>query len=377
MIIGIPKEIKTRENRVSMTPEGVKELVDNGHTVIFETMAGIGSGFHDDAYKNAGAVMETDAENVWSNAEMIVKVKEPVETEYAFFRPGLILFTYLHLAANFALTKRLLADKVTAIAYETIELEDGTLPLLKPMSEIAGKVGTQEAAVLLERHNGGKGVLMGGAAGVAPARVLVLGGGISGKAAARIAIGMGADVTVLDINNDCLKRLGGEFNEKCKMMYSSPENIKNILPKTDIVIGCVLIPGAKSPKVITRDMLAIMEPGSIMVDIAIDQGGCFETSRPTTHDDPVYTVDGVIHYCVTNMPGVVPRTSTLALSKATLPWILKIAGSEIAQSVKSDMELSKGVNTMNGYMTYEPVAIAFGLEYTPLYKVLNEGNVSQ
>jgi alanine dehydrogenase len=372
MIIGVPKEIKTRENRVSMTPEGIKKLVDLGHTVLLETNAGSGSGFEDKAYRKAGAVIEANTRDVWAGADMVVKVKEPIFTEYDYFRPGLIIFTYLHLAANLDLTQRLLVDRVTAIAYETIEPDDGTLPLLQPMSEIAGKIGAQEAAVLLEHHNGGKGVLMGGATGVAPARVLVLGGGISGKAAARVAMGMGADVTILDVNKACLERLGREFNENCSVMYSSPEVIKKFLPETDIVIGCVLIHGAKSPRVITREMLELMEPGSILVDIAIDQGGCFETSRPTTHDDPVFVIDGILHYCVANMPGAVPRTSTLALSNATMPWVLKIAGGKLFETIKTDGALFKGVNTVGGCLTHEPVARAFDLSYTPLVKITGQ-----
>ncbi len=364
MIIGIPKEIKTRENRVAVTPEGARELVEAGNRVLVETDAGNGSGFEDDAYKNAGASMENIARDLWSKADMIVKVKEPVSVEYDFFRPDLILFTYLHLAADEVLTRRFLTDKVNAVAYETVRLPDGSLPLLTPMSEIAGKIGAQEAAVLLGSHHGGKGILMGGASGVPPARVMVIGGGTSGKAAARTAVGIGGQVTIFDIDETRLKQISREFGDTCKVMLSTPENIKNALAGADVVIGCVLIPGAKSPKIITRNMLALMEPGTVLVDIAIDQGGCFETSRPTTHESPTFVVDGILHYCVANMPGAMPRTSTLALSKATLPWIKKIAcAANPLQTIMKDPALRQGLNTWRGYLTNEPVARALKMDY--------------
>jgi alanine dehydrogenase len=363
MIIGIPKEIKTRENRVSATPEGVQELVETGNRVLVETGAGKSSGFDDALYAKAGAIVEANASVVWLKADMIVKVKEPVSVEYEFFRPDLILFTYLHLAADLPLTQRLLKDKVTAVAYETVRLADRSLPLLMPMSEIAGKIGAQEAAVLLGSHHGGKGILMGGAAGVPPACVMVIGGGTSGKAAARTAVGIGGQVTIFDIDEARLKQISREFGDTCKVMLSTPENIKNALAGADVVIGCVLIPGAKSPKVITRKMLALMEPGTVLVDIAIDQGGCFETSRPTTHASPTFVVDGILHYCVANMPGAVPRTSTLALSKATLPWIQKIATAKNPlQTIIDDPALCQGLNTCRGHLTNEPVARALKID---------------
>jgi alanine dehydrogenase len=372
MIIGIPKEIKTRENRVSVTPEGVRELVHAGNRVIVETGAGKGSGFEDDLYTKAGAIMETTARVLWSKADMIVKVKEPVLAEYDYFRPDLTLFTYLHLAADATLTQRLLTGRVTAVAYETVRLADGSLPLLIPMSEIAGKIGAQEAAVLLCRHHGGKGILMGGAAGISPARVMVIGAGASGKAAAKTVAGIGGQVTIFDINEARLSQLSHEFGNTCKMMLSTPENIRNALCHADVVIGCILIPGAKSPKIITREMLAVMEPGSVLVDIAIDQGGCFETSRPTTHDNPTFVVDGIIHYCVANMPGATPRTSTLALSKATLGWIQKIAAAtNPLNAIMDDPALREGLNTCRGYLTSEPVARALKMGYTyPLERFL-------
>ena len=370
MIIGIPKEIKTWENRVAITPDGVRVLVAGGIRVFLESGAGKVSGFDDALYAKAGANVEIEARAVWSKADMIVKVKEPVLEEYEYFRPDLILFTYLHLAADLRLTRRLLKDRVAAVAYETVRLQDGFLPLLVPMSEIAGKIGAQEAAVLLGSHHGGKGVLMGGAAGVLPARVMVIGAGVSGMAAAQTAAGMGAAVTVFDIDPERLHRIDSQQGNACKVMLSTPENIRNELPHTDVVIGCVLIPGAKSPKIITRNMLSLMEPGSVLVDIAIDQGGCFETSRPTTHESPTFIVDGILHYCVANMPGAVPRTSTLALSKATLPWIRKIATAQNPlQTIMGDPALIHGLNTCQGWLTNEPVAAALGMNFTSPGKI--------
>lgn len=370
MIIGIPKEIKTNENRVALPPWGVGELVKKGHRVRVESNAGAGSGFKDDDYAAAGGEVTARPEDVWGHSEMIVKVKEPVDPEYRFFREGLVLFTFLHLAADRELTAQLLSSQVTGLAYETLQLDDCSLPLLVPMSEIAGRIGAQEAACLLEKHNGGKGLLMGGAAGVPSARVMVIGAGVSGLAAARVCLGMGAHVTVFDINVSRLRQIDYMLNGKCATCYAGGHNIRTALPETDVVIGCVLVAGARAPRLITREMLKTMSPGSVLVDIAIDQGGCFETSRPTTHDHPTFVEDGIVHYCVANMPGAVPRTSSIALADVTLPYIRKIAQYPLEKLIMEDAPLRKSVNTYKGKLTNPAVADALALEYTAVHSLI-------
>ncbi len=325
MIIGIPKEIKNNENRVGMTPSGVKELVRHGHTVYVQHTAGEGSGFSDEAYVKAGATILPGIADVYGAAEMIIKVKEPIEPEYALVRPGQVLFTYFHFACDRALTDAMLASGATCIAYETVTDRSGHLPLLIPMSEVAGRMSVQEGARFLEKPQGGKGILLGGIPGVKPAKVLILGGGVVGRNAALMAAGLGADVTITDISLPTLRHLSEVMPANVKTLFSSRHNIEQELPAVDLVIGSVLIPGAKAPHLITRDMLALMRPGTVLVDVAIDQGGCFETSHATTHSDPIYTVDGIVHYAVANIPGAVPFTSTLGLTNATLPYALRLA----------------------------------------------------
>lgn len=371
MITGIPKEIKTNENRVALPPWAVGELVQNGHRVLVETNAGAGSGFRDDDYAAAGAQVMAAASDVWNNSGMIVKVKEPVGPEYQFFREGLLLFTFFHLAADRELTTHLLASRVTGLAYETLQLDDGSLPLLIPMSEIAGRIGAQEAACLLERHNGGKGLLIGGSAGVPPARVMVLGAGVSGFAAARVCLGMGAHVTIFDINLARLRQIDNMLNGKCATCHAGAHNIRTALPETDVVIGCVLVTGAKAPRLITREMLKAMSPGGVLVDISIDQGGCFETSRPTTHENPTYVEEGIVHYCVTNMPGAVPRTSSIALSDVTLPYIKKIAQFPLEKLIMEDTPIRKSVNSYKGKLTNPAVAEALGREYSLIHSLID------
>ncbi|MBC2716106.1 MAG: alanine dehydrogenase [Desulfobacteraceae bacterium] len=371
MIIGIPKEIKSNENRVSLPPWAVGELVQNGHKVLVETNAGINSGFENVDYTSAGAQMMHSASGVWGNSEMIVKVKEPVHSEYVFFREDLILFTFLHLAADRELTDNLLEKKVTGLAYETFQLDDGSLPLLVPMSEIAGRIGAQEAACHLKKHSGGKGLLIGGSAGVPPAKVAVLGGGISGCAAARVCLGMGAHVTIFDINVSRLREIDDIFDGKCVTCYASAHNVQKSIADSDVIIGCVLIPGAKAPKLITREMLKIMSPGSVLVDIAIDQGGCFETSRPTTHENPTYIEEKIVHYCVTNMPGAVPRTSSIALANVTLPHIKKVAGSKLNELLLADNSIRSSINTYKGKLTNQAVADAFQLKHDQISSLPN------
>lgn len=365
MIIGIPKEIKNNENRVGMTPSGVAELVNHGHTVYVQQGAGTGSGFADETYAAAGARPAATAAEVYAAAEMIVKVKEPIEPEYALVRPGQALFTYFHFAASRQLTESMLAGGAVCIAYETVEKSDRSLPLLTPMSEVAGRMAVQEGARFLEKPQGGKGLLMGGVPGVKPARVLVLGGGTVGTQAAWVAAGMGADVVIADINIDRLRHLGEVMPRNVSTLFSSAHNIRAELPSTDLVIGSVLIPGDKAPHLLTRDMLRLMQPGSVLVDVAIDQGGCFETSHPTTHSEPAYTVDGIIHYAVANIPGAVPHTSTLALTNATLPYVLALADKGWRQACRDDAALAAGLNMVGGKVTHRAVAHAFGLEYTP------------
>jgi alanine dehydrogenase len=366
MIIGIPKEIKDKENRVSLTPGGAHALTVAGHRVLVETHAGEGSGFTDEEYRQSGAEIVPTHADAWTRAEMVLKVKEPMASEYEFLRPNLLLFTYLHLAAEERLTQELMKKKVSAIAYETVELADRSLPLLTPMSEVAGKMAIQVAAHYLEKTNGGRGKLLGGVPGVHPAEVVVLGGGTVGTAAAQVALGMGAGVTIFDLNIDRLRYLSEVLHGKLTTVYSSPYNIAQAVQSADAVVGAVLIKGAKAPKLVTRDMVKAMTPGSVIVDVAIDQGGSVETIHPTTHTDPVYLVDGVIHYGVTNMPGAVPRTSTYALSNATLPYVRQLADLGFKQAVAANPALAKGVNAYAGEITYPAVAQAFGLTYHAL-----------
>lgn len=363
MIIGVPKEIKNNENRVGMTPGGVSELVKKGHTVYVQHNAGYNSGFTDPEYETAGARILPSIEDVYRIAEMIVKVKEPIEPEYKLIKKDQLLFTYFHFASDETLTRAMIETGAVCLAYETVELPDRSLPLLIPMSEVAGRMSTQEGARFLEKPQGGKGILLGGVPGVKPARVLVLGGGIVGYNAALMAAGMGADVTITDISIPRLRYLSEVMPHNVNTLYSSHHNIVQELPATDLVIGSVLIPGAKAPHLITRDMLPLLKQGSVMVDVAIDQGGCFETSHPTTHADPVYEVDGIIHYCVANIPGAVPYTSTLALTNATLPYVIKLAGKGWKEACREDKALALGLNVVNGKVTYRAVAETFGLEY--------------
>lgn len=362
MIVGIPKEIKNNENRVSMTPAGVRELVKRGHTVYVQHTAGENSGFPDAEYERAGAHILPTIEEVYAIAEMIVKVKEPIEPEYKLVRRGQLVFTYFHFACDRTLTEAMLQSGATCLAYETVVDKQGTLPLLIPMSEVAGRMSVQEGARFLEKPQGGKGILLGGVPGVKPAKVLVLGGGVVGTEAALMAAGLGADVTVCDISLPRLRHLAEFMPKNIKTMFSSTYNIEQELPTTDLVIGAVLIPGAKAPHLITREMLGIMKKGSVMVDVAIDQGGCFETSHPTTHAEPVYEVDGIIHYCVANIPGAVPFTSTLALTNATLPYALRLADKGWQQACAEDPGLKLGLNVVDGKVTFPGVAEAFGME---------------
>ncbi len=370
MIIGVPKEIKTHENRVSLQPGGVLQFKRKGHEVLVETGAGLGSGFTDEMYEHNGAVLVDSADEVWQKADMIMKVKEPIAVEYPRMREGQIIFTYFHFAASRELTEAVQASKCIAIAYETVEKGDGSLPLLVPMSEVAGRMAAQEGAKYLEKATGGRGVLMGGIPGVPPANVIVLGGGIVGINSAKIAAGMGANTTIMDINIPRLRYLDDVMPKNVRTLYSTEGNIRNLLPQTDLVIGAVLIPGAKAPSLIRRDMLKLMRPGTVMVDVAIDQGGCFETSKPTTHDDPIYIIDDVVHYCVANMPGAVPYTSTLGLTNVTLPYAVQIATKGWKQALTDDPELRMGLNIADGKIVYKYVADAFDLEYTDISKVM-------
>ena len=365
MIIGIPKEIKNNENRVALTPAGAKEMVKRGHTVYVQHSAGENSGFPDSAYETVGAKILPSINDVYQTAEMIVKVKEPIVVEYPLVRKGQLVFTYFHFASDEKLTLAMMDSGSVCLAYETVENPDGTLPLLIPMSEVAGRMSIQEGARFLEKPQGGKGILLGGVPGVKPARVLVLGGGIVGYNAALMAAGMGADVTIADISLPRLRHLEEIMPANVRTLYSSTHNIETELPATDLVIGAVLIPGAKAPHLITKEMLGLMKPGSVLVDVAIDQGGCFETSHPTTHADPVYTVDGIVHYCVANIPGAVPQTSTLALTNATLPYVLELADKGWKEACKEDKTLYPGLNIIEGQIAYPAVAEAFGLPCYP------------
>ncbi len=365
MRIGVAKEIKSQEYRVALTPAGALELVQRGHDVAVEQDAGVGSGFADEDYAAVGARL-TDVEDVWASSELLLKVKEPIEPEYGRLREGLTLFTYLHIAADEPLTRALLESGVTGVAYETVETADRRLPLLAPMSEVAGRLAPQMGAWALEKAHGGRGILLGGVPGVPPAKVVVLGGGVVGLNAAIIALGMQADVWVLDKSVDRMRDLEIALDGRVTLAMSNRLQIEEVLRDADMVIGAVLIPGAVAPKLVTRDMLTLMRPGSVLVDVAIDQGGCFETSHATTHDDPTFEVDGIVHYCVANMPGAVPVTSTKGLTNVTLPYVEAIADKGLSRAIAEDPALAKGVNTFAGKLTYQAVAEAHGLQYTPL-----------
>lgn len=366
MKIGIPKEIKNNENRVGATPAGVKEMVAHGHIVYVQLSAGEGSGFPDSEYEAAGAIMLPTIEDVYATADMIVKVKEPIEPEYALIKAGQVVFTYFHFASDLPLTEAMMKSGSVCIAYETVRDKQGTLPLLVPMSEVAGRMSIQEGARFLEKPQGGRGVLLGGVPGVKPAKVLILGAGVVGRNAALMAAGLGADVTLADISLPTLRHCADVMPKNVKTLFSSKHNIEMALPETDLVIGSVLIPGAKAPHLVTRDMIKLMRKGSVMVDVAIDQGGCFETSHPTTHSEPIYEVDGVIQYAVANIPGAVPYTSTLALTNATLPYALRLADLGWKEACRRDPGLADGVNIDAGKITFKGVAEAFNLPYTPL-----------
>lgn len=361
MIIGIPKEIKDNEFRVALPPGGVRELTRRGHKVMVETNAGAGSGFTDNEYVQAGAQVAHTAAEVWTRANMVIKVKEPQPAEYGFLREDLILFTYLHLAASEDLTRAMMDTGVIGIAYETVENEQGQLPLLQPMSEVAGRMATQIAAFYLQKPEGGRGILMGGVPGVRPAHVVILGGGTVGTNAAQVALGMGASVTLLDVNTERLVFLDQVLHGRLTTIYSNEINIREALITADVVIGAVLVTGARAPRLVTHEMLSIMPRSSVIVDVAVDQGGCVETTRPTTHSDPTYVVDGVLHYGVANMPGAVPRTSSLALSNATLRYIIKLAGGELRSVLDDDPGLAKGMNLCWGRVLHPAVADTFGV----------------
>ena len=366
MKVGIPKEIKNNENRVGMTPAGVAELVRRGHEVSVQHTAGEGSGFADDDYVAAGARILPTIEAVYRECDMIVKVKEPIEPEYELVRRGQLLFTYFHFACEKELTDAMLKSGAVCLAYETVQLPNGSLPLLQPMSEVAGRMATLNGAYYLQKTKGGKGKLISGVPGVSPAKVLVLGGGVVGEAAALMAAGLGADVTIADISLPRLRQLDIETPANVHTLYSSVHNIRQQLPTVDIVVGSVLVPGDKTPHLITKEMLQLMEPGTVLVDVAIDQGGCFETSRPTTHSDPVYIEDGIVHYCVANIPGAVPNTSTLALTNATLRYAIALADKGWQQACKDDAALAKGLNIVEGKVVFKAVADVFNLPYEPL-----------
>ncbi|MDQ1525324.1 MAG: alanine dehydrogenase [Pyrinomonadaceae bacterium] len=377
MLVGLPKEIKDNEYRVGMTPAGVRALVDAGHKVVVERKAGEGSGFEDALYERAGATMVETADEVWAQGEMIVKVKEPVAPEYPRMREGQLLFTYLHLAPDNELTKQLLDRKVTGVAYETITDRKGTLPLLTPMSEVAGRMAIQVGAQYLEKMQGGRGVLLGGVPGVPAAKVVIIGGGVVGTNSAKMAVGLGAHVTIIDNNLDRLRELDDIFLSRITTLASSAYAIQGAIAEADLIVGAVLVPGAAAPKLITREMLKKVPNGAVIVDVAVDQGGCIETTHPTTHSNPTYYVEGVLHYCVANMPGAVPRTSTFALTNATLPYTLKLANKGFLAAVESDPGLKAGVNTYAGKLTYEAVAQAQGLEYTALDEILSAKTTTQ
>lgn len=370
MIIAVPKEVKSNENRVALTPAGAMELTQHGHQVYIQNTAGENSGFPDEDYVAAGAKILPTAEDCFAKAEMIMKVKEPIEQEYKLIRKGQLVFTYFHFASYEPLTHAMIKSGATCLAYETVELPDRSLPLLVPMSEVAGRMATQEGAKYLEKPMGGYGILLGGVPGVKPAKVLVIGGGIVGTNAAKMAAGLGADVTILDLSLDRLRYLSDIMPANVNTMYSNEMNLRDLVQECHLIIGAVLIPGAKAPKLIKRDMLKTMKPGTVLVDVAVDQGGCFETTKPTTHDDPIFEIDGVIHYCVANMPGAVPYTSTIALTNATLPYAIKLANKGWKKACQEDKPLKLGLNIIDGKVVYKGVSEAFGLEYHDVEKFL-------
>ncbi|MEB2785993.1 alanine dehydrogenase [Algoriphagus persicinus] len=370
MIIGVPKEIKNNENRVALTPAGAKELVKKGHSVYVQHTAGEGSGFLDDDYAEAGATILPTIEATYVIAEMIMKVKEPIEAEYKLIKEDQLLFTYFHFASYEPLTKAMVASKSVCLAYETVEKADRSLPLLVPMSEVAGRMAVQKGANYLEKPLGGRGILLGGVPGVLPAKVLILGGGIVGTQAAWMAAGLGADVTIMDVNLPRLRYLADVMPANVNTMMSNEYNIRKLIQNHDLIIGAVLIPGAKAPHLITRDMLKEMLPGTVLVDVAVDQGGCIETCKPTTHQEPTFVIDEVVHYCVANMPGAVPYTSTLALTNATLPYAMQLADKGWKKAAQDNPDLVPGLNIINGDIVYQAVAEAFGMDYTPVVKYL-------
>ncbi len=370
MIIGILKEIKQEENRVAMTPGGVEVMVQNGHTVLVESTAGINSGFEDAVYMEHGAEIAATPEEIYASCDMVMHVKEPLPPEYELIRENQIVFTYLHLAAAEELTRVLISKKSVNIAYETIQKEDGSLPLLTPMSEVAGRMALQQGAKYLEMEHGGHGVLLGGVPGVDPGTVLIIGGGVVGTNAAKIACGLGAKVYILDQSLERLRYLSDIMPRNCFLLMSKPSTLRRLIPEASVIVGAVLIPGARAPKLITREMLGSMQKGTVMVDVAIDQGGCFETSRPTTHSNPIYEVDGIVHYCVANMPGAVPRTSTMALTNATLPYVLEIANLGWKDAMRQNPEIRRGANVVCGNVTHKGVAESFGLQYTEIRTLL-------
>jgi alanine dehydrogenase len=371
MIIGVPKEIKNNENRVAVTPAGVAELKKSGHIIYVQSGAGTGSGFSDEEYIKAGATILGTIEETYAISGMVIKVKEPIESEYTLIRSDQLVFTYFHFASNEALTQAMIKSGATCLAYETVEKDDGSLPLLIPMSEVAGRMSVQQGAKYLEKPMGGRGILLGGVAGVKPANVLILGGGIVGTQAAKMAAGLGARVTILDISIPRLRQLEDVMPANVDTVFSNEYNITEAIQKADLIIGAVLITGAKAPNLITREMLKYIRDGAVMVDVAVDQGGCFETTRPTTHADPIYTVDGVIHYCVANMPGAVPYTSTLALTNATLPYALQLAGQGWKKACKENNDLKSGLNIIDGKVVYKGVSDTFALRYTDVEEFLN------
>lgn len=370
MIVGVPREIKTQENRVSVVPGGVQALVEQGHEVLVEESAGVGSGFEDEDFEAFGATIVADVAELWDAAELIIKVKEPVPEEHGRIKEGQVLFTYFHFAASEELTRALMDSGAIAIAYETVQLPNGELPLLTPMSEVAGRMAIQEGAKYLEKAFGGRGILLAGVPGVRPANIVILGAGVVGTNAAKMAAGLGAHVTLLDVNLDRLRYLDDVMPANMDLVFSNRPNIKEAIALADLLVGAVLLPGAKAPMLVQRDDLKLMRQGAVIVDVAVDQGGCIETTRPTTHSDPVYVLDGVIHYGVTNMPGAVPRTSTLALTNATHPYVLKLANNGWEKACREDHALALGVNMVDNNVTVRGVAEAFGLEYTPIEEVL-------
>lgn len=371
MKVGILKEIKAKENRVAMTPAGVEEMVAHGHKVLVETTAGEGSGFSDQKYENAGAGISAAPNEIYEQCDMVMKVKEPLPVEFPLIRKGQVLFTYFHFAADEKLTRAIMDSGCVAVAYETVEKSDRSLPLLTPMSEVAGRMAIQEGAKYLEKTYGGKGILLGGVPGVSPGTVLILGAGVVGTNAAMMACGLGAKVYLLDTNLQRLRYLSEVMPKNCFLLMSSPATVRNLLKESDLVVGAVLIPGAAAPRLITQDMLKYMKKGTVIVDVAIDQGGCIETARPTTHDDPIYEMHGIIHYCVANMPGAVSMTSTMALTNATLPYALELADKGYKKAAQENPELAKGINIIDGKITYAGVGDAFSLEHTSLNEVIN------